>query len=433
MLNPRFIDSLSWNMAEVYGAVTDRILTNLARYFPYIKDPKDISGAFQYQARMLARMGQVNRETADIIMDGLKGADAALRKSLEAAILEALKDTTPALQKAAKQGLLTGAGGVPPEVLPSEMQAFQAYYRQAADHLNLVNTVMLESTEDAYRATVSDITQKIQRTQSILNAETGNAVAGVSSWNQAMRQAVDKMVQNGITGFIDHGGHRWAPETYAAMDIRTTLANTARQAVWEQNGNFGNDLYQVSSHAGARPLCYPWQAKVISSADMERDVEDGDGNKIHVYAQSATSYGEPAGLFGINCRHYPTPFIAGVSTITGAPQDEEENEKAYALSQEQRAMERRMRELRRDVDVLKAQGAGKDELKAARAKVREQSDKIDAFCETNDLPRRRDREYVPVNATFPDKSTYNPAEFRTEQRDRMREFFGGKNNQRRTL
>lgn len=426
MLNPRIIDSMSWAMAEVYGAVTDRILINLARYFPYVKDPEDLSGAFMYQARMLAKMGQVRRETADIIMDGLQGADAALRRTLEAAITEALKDADPVLRKAVQDGFLSGQGGMPPEVVPSEMQAFQAYYRQSADHLNLVNTVMLESTEDAYRATVSDITSRIQRTQSILNVETGNAVAGVSSWNQAMRQAVDKMVENGITGFIDHAGRRWAPETYAAMDIRTTAANTARAASWEQNAKFGNDLYQVSSHIGARPLCYPWQAKVISSADMERDVQDGDGNTIHVYAQSATSYGEPAGLFGINCRHYPTPFVPGLSTVTGEPQDEEANEKAYALSQKQRAMERRMRELRRDVDVLKAQGADKEELKAARAKVREQSDKIDAFCETNDLPRRRDREYVPVNATWPDKGTYDPAEFRTEQRDRMREFFGGR-------
>ena len=46
-------------MAEVYGAVTDRILVNLAKYFPYIKEG-GTSGSFNYQARMLAQMGQVN-------------------------------------------------------------------------------------------------------------------------------------------------------------------------------------------------------------------------------------------------------------------------------------------------------------------------------------------------------------------------------------
>ena len=78
-------------MAEVYGAVTDRILINLARYFPYVKPGEELPGAFEYQARMLAKMGQVNRDTADIIMQSLDGADAALRGALETAILDALK------------------------------------------------------------------------------------------------------------------------------------------------------------------------------------------------------------------------------------------------------------------------------------------------------------------------------------------------------
>ena len=51
-----------------------------------------------------------------------------------------------------------------------------------------------------------------------------------------------------------------------AMDIRTTLFNTSRAAIWERNQQYGNDLYQVSTHNGARPLCYPWQGKVISTS-----------------------------------------------------------------------------------------------------------------------------------------------------------------------
>lgn len=417
-------------MAEVYGAVTDRILINLSKYFPYINDDSEAADAFEYQAKMLSKMGQVTRESVDIIMDGLGGADAALRETLEAAITEALKDTEPALRKAARKGLLQGAGMLPPEVVPSQMQAFQAYYRQSADKLNLVNTVMLESTQEAYRATVADVAQKIQRTQSILNTETGNVVSGVSSWNEAMRQAVERMVENGLTGFVDHGDHHWSPEAYAAMDIRTTAANAARAAVWERNEDYGNDLYQVSSHVGARPLCYPWQGKVISRTDNERDVEDFHGETIHVIAQSSTSYGQPAGLFGINCRHYPSTFIPGMSTVVGEPVDEEENERIYQLTQQQRAMERKIRGYRLNEATLKAQGAPRDEILKAHRAVTEQSERIDAFCEENDLPRRRAREYTPVRATFPDKKTYDPTAFPTETRDRIRDYFqnGGPQN-----
>ena len=400
-MRPAFLDNMSWEMAEVYGAVTDRIMINLARYFPYVKPGEKLPGSFEYQARMLAQMGQVNRETADIIMKSLDGADAALRGALEAAILDALKNEEPKLRKAAEHGLLHGAGFLPPEVDAGQMQAFQSFYRQSADKLNLVNTVMLESTEQAYRATVADVTARISRTQGILNEATGDVVTGVSSWNQAVRDGVRKMVDNGLTGFVDHGGHRWSPEAYVAMDVRTTMFNTARAAVWERAESYGADLYQVSSHAGARPLCYPWQGKVISRSDWTGTVEDLDGNKVQVYAQSETSYGQAAGLFGVNCRHYPMTFIPGFSTLKGEPQDPEENEKAYAESQQQRALERKLREEKRDLEVMKAQGADPEAIKAQRAKVAKASSDIDDFCEETGRARRRNREYTPVNAKFP--------------------------------
>ena len=405
-MRPALIDNMSWAMAEVYGAVTDRILVNLARHFPYIKDAGEVRGAFEYQARMLGQMGQVNRETADIIMQSLGGADQALRGALETAILDALKTEEPKLRKAAEKGLLQGSGLLPPEMSANQMQAFQAYYRQSADKLNLVNTVMLESTQAAYTATVTDAAARIGRTQSILNVGAGEVVTGVSSWNQAMHDAVRKMVDNGLTGFVDHGGHKWSPEAYVAMDVRTTMFNTARAAVWERAGQYGADLYQVSSHNGARPLCYPWQGKVISRSDWTGEVEDLEGNKIHVYAQSETSYGEAAGLFGVNCKHYPMTFIPGFSALRGEPQDPEENAEAYALSQQQRGMERKLREEKRDLAVMKAQGASEDQIRAQRERVSRASSAIDDFCDEHDLPRRRNRESAPVRATWPDEKTW---------------------------
>ncbi|MBO5917391.1 MAG: hypothetical protein J6Q14_01330 [Oscillospiraceae bacterium] len=391
-------------MAEVYGAVTDRILVNLARHFPYIHDADEARGSFDYQARMLAQMGQVNRESADIILQSLGGADDALRGALEVAILDALKTEEPKLRKAAQKGLLHGSGLLPPELSANQMQAFQAYYQQSADKLNLVNTVMLESTEAAYRATVADAAARISRSQSILNVGAGEVVTGVSSWNQAMHDAVKKMVENGLTGFVDHGGHKWSPEAYVAMDIRTTMFNTARAAVWERAGQYGADLYQVSSHNGARPLCYPWQGKIISRSDWSGEVEDLYGEKVHVYSQSETSYGLAAGLFGVNCKHYPMTFIPRFSTLKGEPQDPEENAEAYALSQEQRKLERKLREEKRDLEVMRAQGASDDEIKAQRQRVRSASADIESFCDEHDLPRRRNRESAPVRATWPDEN-----------------------------
>lgn len=400
-MNPREIEEMSWRMAEVYEAVVNRILINMARHFRYINAGEVPSGTWIYQVKKLAEMGQVNRETEQIILKMLGDADGVLRALLEESILNGLKDAEPALRKAAEKGFLPGGINTPPVLEPGQMQAFSAYYKQSADKLNLVNTVMLESTGWAYQATVSDIVNRVNNAQGILNKATGEVVTGVSSWNDAIRRGVQNMVKNGITGFVDHGGHKWSPEAYVAMDVRTTMANTARAAVWERCDDYGDDMYQVSWHNAARPLCFPWQAKVISRTDTVRDVEDDEGNTVHVYAQSETTYGEPAGLFGINCGHYPIPFVPGFSRIRQPQQDAEENAKAYEQSQQQRYLERRLREEKRDLDVMKAQGASEEELKWQRQRIKEASGDIDEFCAKTGRTRRRDRETAPVRATWP--------------------------------
>ena len=421
-MNPAFIDQMSWEMAEVYGAITDQILINLSRYFPYYKAGMKVpKSAFTYQAAMLAQMGKVNRETVKIIRDGLKGADKALQGVLEQAIINSVKKAEPDLLKAVKQGILNPPSV--PVVAPNQMRAFQLYYNQAAGKLNLVNTVMLESTQQAYKATVADIATRIQTTQTALDIATGETVTGVSAWNEAVKHGIDRLKAGGITGFIDHGNHKWSAEAYVAMDVRTTAMNTGRAAVWEVNQDFGNDLYLVSYHSGARPLCYDWQNKVISAVNNARDITDIDGNTIHVYAQSETTYGQAAGLFGINCKHYPSPFIPGVSQIHGQPQSEEANAKTYAESQEQRRLERKLREEKRDFAMMKARGVPEEQLKAQQARIKQSSSDIDEFCKQTGRARHRDREAVYTQREFPSKDTYDVKEFTRDQKDIIESFY----------
>ena len=427
-MHPAFLDNMSWEMAEVYGAITDQILINLARHFPFYVAGDDLpTSAFAYQAQMLAQMGQVNAETVQIIRNGLADADPALVNCLEQSIMDAVKTSEPELVQAVKKGIF--APPAAPVLSPNQYRAFDLYYKQAADKLNMVNTVMLESTQSAYRQAVSDVVSQIEvadmvnRTQIAIDAAAGETITGVSSWNQALRHACDKMNNGGIVGFIDHAGHRWSAEAYVAMDVRTTMFNTGRAAVWETNQTFGNDLYIVSYHSGARPLCYPWQNKVISSMDAARTVVDLDGNEIEVIAQSATSYGEAAGLFGINCKHYPSPFIPGVSLADGKPQDKEDNDRVYEQSQEQRRLERKLREEKRDYLTAKAQGRPQEELDALQQKCKETSGDIDEFCKKTGRARHRDREGVYTKREFPDSQKYDVSEFERKQKEMIDGFY----------
>ena len=403
-----FLNTLGDAMGDVYAACHDRLLVNLARHLMYLQPGESPGGAFEYQARKLQEFGQINRESIEIIRATLKGVDAALADNLESVILDALEDVEPALRRAFEAGELPEGPG---EVDPRTSGAFVEYYRQASDALNLVNTRMLQSTGEAYQATVADIVNRMQRDQAIINAAVGKTLTGVESFNSALKQATAQMVANGITGHVDrgyvdkdgiaHAGAHWRPETYVAMVMRTTYHNVSRRAFFDRNEEYGNDLYLVSQHPGARPLCYPWQCKVISRDDNARDVPDGAGGTVHVYAQSETTYGEPAGLFGINCGHHPMLFIPGATKVPELRQDEAENARQYAESQNQRALEREFRKARLDYNVAKAQGADKPALDRLRGKVKDADARLDRFTRDTGRKRRREREYAPVDAKWP--------------------------------
>ena len=113
----------------------------------------------------------------------------------------------------------------------------------------------------------------------------------------------------------------------------------AKEAVFARNEDYGNDLFWVTVKSTARPLCYPWQGKVISRNDRSGYVEDLDGNRVEIIPISSTSYGEPAGLYGINCGHVPpNVFIPGLGKVRGEVPNEAENNARYAESQEQRGL-----------------------------------------------------------------------------------------------
>ena len=220
-MNPAFLDDMSWEMAEVYGAISDQILINLAHYFPYFNANNLPASSFAYQAGMLAQMGKVNADTAKIIRNGLADADSALTGVLEAAIIQSIQAVEPDLYKAARLGILKPP--VTPILSPNQTRAFQLYYKQAADKLNLVNTVMLESTQAAYQQAVSGIVaelaipERMYGTQIALDTGAGEVATGVSAWNQAVKHSIDRLKGNGITGFIDHAGKRWSARRWNCL------------------------------------------------------------------------------------------------------------------------------------------------------------------------------------------------------------------------
>ena len=125
----------------------------------------------------------------------------------------------------------------------------------------------------------------------------------------------------------------------------------------------------------------------------------------------------------VNCGHYPIPFIPGFSDMRGQPQNEEDNEKTYAESQQQRALERKLRTEKRDLMIMQTRGVPDDMIREQQKRVKQASHDIQTFCDETGRTRRRNREYTPINATFPPKETYDKYSMPTETRNRLREWF----------
>ena len=342
-LTPNEILKLSEPVEQVYSNIVDALLINMGKHF----NSGHSLSTEQWEIRKLAELGQLNKESIEIIASLTGQNKELITAALENAVYMATKDIEPELKKAVQKGTIQNAAADNVIASQSIVQALNAYEQQAMDKLNLVNTTMLESTLAQYRKVITNtvnIERQMKAAQEVLNIAAGKVITGTESRQQALRQALSQIHKEGITGFYDRAGRKWSPEAYVNMDIRTTVHNTAIEAVKTRQEDYGVDIFRVSRHSGARPLCYPYQGRYFSWNNKSGTFTDGEGKRHRYSPISSTSYGKPAGLFGINCGHHPITMIPGVSIPRDRPeQDKEENDKVYAESQEQRRLEREIR------------------------------------------------------------------------------------------
>lgn len=242
-----------------------------------------------------------------------------------------------------------------------------------------LSPAMMEIISDAYDRTLGEIQNLTRTTAGIANQtfidvmdETYWRVrTGAQSYTAAVADAVLKLskVQADVrypSGHVDH------LETAVLRAVRTGVAQSSGNCSLQLCKESGWNHVLVSEHIGARvsaenPIAdhAGWQGKVYC---IEGSTEEYPNLK------AATGYpDDPLGLCGYNCRHSFTPFLPGVSTnpYDGKHVDTEENRKAYALSQEQRRMERSIRAQKRKCAALKT-AAAHCEDPAAKAKLQEQ-------------------------------------------------------------
>lgn len=388
---------------------TAQLIINIAQHF---KTGRGLATQ-AWEALKLSEMGQLTNESIEIIAANTGQKADAVRAALQEGIKTSLADEETMLQNAADKGYVKTTAGTL-ETSQHVRDLVDAYVAQAEDDMNLVNTVMLQSTQNRYQMAIqqvvnaeeaaqiealtgaksaAELAKQMEKVQRTLNAATGSTLLGNESRQKALRGAIATLANQGITGFIDAGGHHWTPEAYINMDIRTTVGNVARQAQKTRAAEYGVDTFQVSRHAAARPLCAPYQGWICSWSGGGYTVEDLYGNQYTVHNINETSYGQPAGLFGINCGHNPLTFVPGYSVPRAqelTPEEEQENALQYAQSQQQRYLEREVRHAKTEALAYDAAG-DKEGFVLASQKVKQTQADYAAFCKQTGRTPRTDR------------------------------------------
>jgi hypothetical protein len=223
-------------------------------------------------------------------------------------------------------------------------------------------------------------------------AVTDISYAG-DSYSGAIRRAMEDMTDMGITGHVYSSGNRISMAPYVRREIMNGITKVSRTISFERAQEWGSDLIQVTAHAGARPLCYPYQGRVFSVS----------GQHDKYMSLYDTSYGEPAGLFGINCRHWFFPFFEGLNTeytedemdpasaVPGGPP----NDQIYEATQIQRYNERQIRKWKLKEAGYQGLEPGSPEAVYAKKKVKVWQKRNREFIqEMNDMKMDLRRDYL---------------------------------------
>ena len=411
-MTPQEILELSEPLEAVYTDTVAQLIANICKR---LGEGKELPN---WQAKKLAELDALTDESIQIISRMTGRRDTEIRNAISKALNIELKDVEAVLIGAAAAGAIAWIGFTVEESQGLKSMA-QALIDQAETRANLVNTVMLNSTRQRYIWAVnstSDREQKLieqlysarnydeleaqlSKVQAALNKAAGAVEVGAEARVQALSRTVKELAQGGITGYIDRGGHHWSPEAYVNMDIRTTVHNAAIQAQKTRAMEYGVPTFQVTSHAGARPLCAPYQGKFYSWDGSSGVLHDLRGNEYFYESITHTSWGEPAGLFGINCQHNSVTFVDGYNIPRyEETSDIEANAEEYRESQKQRYFEREVRKAKLEAIAQDAAG-NKEAFQKAAVKVRQANANYKEFCKETGRTPRPDRLQVYTSET----------------------------------
>jgi len=224
---------------------------------------------------------------------------------------------------------------------------------------------------------------------------------GTLGMDQAIKQGVLTLAEQGVRVLNSQTGRVGQADVAIKRNIWTGINQATGDMTLAMAAEAGTDLVEVSAHPGARnkgsgPMNHEsWQGKVYSIS--------GTHPKYEPFIET-TGYGTGAGLLGWNCRHSVFLFFEGYEkpTYTQAELDRVNNTQVtyggkqmdlYEATQQQRYLERGVRDWKRKRDMFEAAGLGEEHAMAG-AKIKDWQYRLREFTKQTGLERRYEWERV---------------------------------------
>lgn len=250
-------------------------------------------------------------------------------------------------------------------------------------------TAALRTMDDVYRRTVN-------------RAQLAMA-AGETTLTKAIDMAVREFLEKGLNSIVYRDGRHVDIADYVRMVLRTTSTRAQLQGKSKRFAELGYDTVLISQYGGCSETCEPWQGRayIDDVFTIWNGEINGDSGKSRYCGKwfPLLSSAIRGGLFHPNCRHTMSLYIDGVTKIP-PPIPAEQMQRQRELEARQRAMERKIRKLKR----LEAGTQDPQAVKEYGRKLKQAQQEMKAFVDENHDVLRRDYEREKYYGGGVDKS-----------------------------
>ena len=390
MLEPDYFYGKSDVLISYEQELEDWILQDIAMR---LLKAEAMAGTTDMELYKLRQLGLHQNEIVKRLSALTQKSTAEIRRLLQDAVLTSWDDDKSTLSR-------LGIDAVSPLENPVVMELLDAEFKKTLGEVNnLTRSTMMQSQRDL---------------MNMLNEAEMRVAAGVQSYSAAVCDILDRYGRTGV--MIDYPtGTRRTLEAAVRMCVVTSMNQTAAQVTNHYIAEHNVEYVLVSAHLGARtqgkgqPYLAGhdnWQGRCYKISGSEPDAPNLAETTGYDIVNGTGHVLNPLGLHGYNCRHSHKPWNKSLRNPYldengNLKIDSEENRKVYELQQQQRAMERAIRQTKRQLLVKQAEidGVAETDVKTMLQpeydrlayRLRTQNQKYKQFCADNGLQTQADR------------------------------------------